>query len=82
MADGNGAAARKLVVKQDDGEDIVYNIEGMDEEGQSLFAKLQWLNGEEEQLRINSAIRLEGIAIVRQNYLKRIEEIHTETNSS
>lgn len=79
MADANEAAnnvavdERTLVMKQETGEDLTYMVNDFTVEAKMLYAKIEILSKESQNIKVNAEFNLEKNQILQSHYLEALK---------
>ena len=80
MADANDTTEvvkdeRTLVMKQESGEDVTYQVSEFTPEGKLLYAKIEMLHKDSENIRGNAEFSLEKNQILQAHYLQTLKPL-------
>lgn len=74
MADAN-KDERTLVMKQESGEDITYQVSEMSPEAQLIYSKIEILSKESQNTKVSAEFKLEQNQILQAHYLEALKPL-------
>ena len=74
MADAN-KDERTLVMKQESGEDITYQVSEMSPEAQLIYSKIEILSKESQNTKVSAEFKLEQNQILQSHYLEALKPL-------